>query len=455
MDCIYPAEEEITRKMIKLQTVLKPSLLNKKLVKNKRLSHRSTRKIFFADNIYYDRHESMLYLPNGEKFKGLLTSDLTSLDKGQYFWPNGQIYCGHFDKNNNFHSSEGEVAQLTFPNGDFYLGIFEDGDLEDGIFKSKDGKEIEANFRGGKYNGCINYKDIKKHLTFEGFIVNNKKEGKCSMDVEINNKQYIIKGEYINGLKNGLFTITETSPNAENLQIKGHYKDGQRHGYFDIIDKENNIYINHKYITFLTQKLIKKYNEKYKAKLTGKEHSLSFTYRNNPIKQLTDLAKIQLISLLTLDISRSNINSISFLETEEETLISLQNLILSYNNIKSIEPLSNVPFTKLKKLIANDNQIDNIACISNFKFEELEELDLSSNPIKSLEGVNNWKFPNLFSLTLSRTNISKIDPLYDGDFPNLTLIDLYFSNIHPYKHITPDLFKKCTSLKNIVFEREH
>ena len=231
------------------------------------------------------------------------------------------------------------------------------------------------------------------------------------MEVEINKKLYSIKGEYLNGKKNGLFTIIELSPNFQNLQIKGHYKDGQRHGYFDIIDKENNIYIQHKYITFLTQKQINEYNKKYKAKLTGKEHSLSFTYRNNPIKQLTDLAKIQLINLLTLDISRSNINSISFLKTEEETLISLQNLILSYNNIKSIEPLANVPFTKLKKLIANDNQIDNIACISNFKFEELEELDLFNNFIKLLVRVNELKLSNLCILILSSTNISKMESL--------------------------------------------
>ena len=231
--------------------------------------------------------------------------------------------------------------------------------------------------------------------------------------------------------KNGLFTIAEISPNKGNLYIKGHYKDGQRHGYFDIIDKEKGINVTHRYISHLIPKMVEKYNKKYKEKLTGNENSLSFTCRNNPVNQLTDLVRIQLSKLLTLDISRSKINSISFLNTEESTLFSLQNLILSYNNIKSIEPLASVQFVKLKKLIANDNQIENISCISDFKFEELEELNLSSNPIKSIEGADKW------------------------DFPNLIQIDLFFSKVHPYNKITPELFKKCTSLKKVIFESSH
>ena len=455
MDKPYPVEEEFPINIIEFQSILKPSLLNIKLIINEQASRLSATRIIYTNKTYYERADLLLTLPNGEKFKGVLGSDSCSLKKGEYFWPNGQKYYGEFDNNNNFFTPEGQISQLTFPNGDVFEGSFINGNIGEGKMKSKEGIEIEADFTGGKINGSINLKDIKRNFVFNGYVVDNKKEGECYMEVKIHKKLYSIKGNYENGLKNGLFTIAEISPNKGNLYIKGHYKDGQRHGYFDIIDKEKEINVSHRYITFLTPKMIEKYNKKYKAKLTGNENSLSFTCRNNPVNQLADLVNIQLGKLLTLDISRSKINSISFLNTEESTLFSLQNLILSYNNIKSIEPLTGVHFEKLKKLIANDNQIENISCISDFKFEDLEELNLSSNPIKSLEGADKWDFPNLVILTLSRTDIKDISPLYEGDFPNLIQIDLFFSKVHPYNHITPELFKKCTSLKNVIFESSH
>ena len=255
--------------------------------------------------------------------------------------------------------------------------------------------------------------------------------------------------------KNGTFTIEEIEPNRKNLYIKGKYKDGHRNGYFDIIDKEKGVNINHSYISFLHEILINEYNKNYKTKLTGKENSLSITCKNNPIKQLKDLVKIRMAYLLTLDLSRTKINSISFLDTDEKTLFSLQNLILSYNNIKSLEPLINVYYPNLKKLIVNDNQIKSIECVKSFNFKELEELNLSSNPIESLSGINEWKFPKLFNLSLYRTNISDIKPLTEADFPSLTQLDIYYTKINKNEKITPDLFKKCTSLKTIVFDRHY
>lgn len=237
--------------------------------------------------------------------------------------------------------------------------------------------------------------------------------------------------------------------------MKGKYKNGFRHGFFDIIDKEQGIDIKHKYFSFLNEEYKKEYRKKYKTNLTGNESSISITCRDNPIKQLTDLVQIRLGNLLTLDISRNKIKSLSFLNTEDKTLYSLHNLILSYNEIKNIEPLVNVYYPKLQKLMLNDNKIDNITCIQNFNFEELEELNLSSNPIESLKGVELWKFPNLFNLSLYRTNISDIKPLTEAEFPSLVQIDIYFTKINPNKIITPKSFKKCKSLRSVVLERNH
>ena len=455
MDSPYSVEEEIEIEKINLPKFSETVLKNKKLKKNERDSKYSVLKVYFDNGIYYERNSSELIFPNGDKFKGLFNKDTLTLEKGNYFWKNGQIYYGKFDDKNRFNTVEGEEAKLTFTNGDIFQGTFENGKIGEGTLTKKNGMKIQADFADGKLNGYVVINNPKKNYKFEGFITNDKKDGDCETEVKIDNKTYLIKGYYEEGKKNGTFTIEEIEPNRKNLYIKGKYKDGHRNGYFDIIDKEKGININHSYISFLHEILINEYNKNYKTKLTGKENSLSITCKNNPIKQLKDLVKIRMAYLLTLDLSRTKINSISFLDTDEKTLFSLQNLILSYNNIKSLEPLINVYYPNLKKLIVNDNQIKSIECVKSFNFKELEELNLSSNPIESLSGINEWKFPKLFNLSLYRTNISDIKPLTEADFPSLTQLDIYYTKINKNEKITPILFKKCTSLKTIVFDRHY
>ena len=417
MDSLLPVEEEIEIKPIIFPKYSKPILLNKKLTIDEKAAKRNIGQIIYTNGAYYERTDLELFLPNGEKFKGLLSDDFCKIKRGNYYWPNGQEYYGQFDDINNFMTFEGEVSKLKFTNGDLFEGTFEEGQIGEGKYISSDGREITADFTGGRINGLINLEDKKNNFKFEGFIQDNKKEGPCTTERKIKNKVYSIYGEYIEGLKEGTFKIREISPNKDNFFLKGKYKEG--------------------------------------LNLTGKESSISITSRNNPIKQINDLVQIRLGNLLTLDLSRNKLNSISFLNTEEKTLYSLHNLILSYNEIKNIEPLVNVYYPKLSKLLLNDNKIDNLTYIQSFNFEELEELNLSSNPIESLEGVELWKFPNLFKLSLYRTNINDIEPLYEANFPSLTQIDIYFTKINPNKKISPKSFKKCKSLKKIVLENHH
>ena len=452
---MHPIEEEIDIKPIIFPKYSKSCLLNKKLTIDEQAAKRNIGKIIYTNDAYYVRADLELFLPNGEKFKGLLSDDFCKIKRGNYIWPNGQEYYGQFDDRNNFMTLEGEVSKLKFSNGDFYEGTFEGGEIGEGKYISTDGREVTADFTGGRINGLINLVDKKNNFKFEGYIEDNKKEGPCTTERKINNKVYSITGEYIEGLKEGTFKIRETSPNPDNFTLKGKYKLGYRHGFFDIVDKENGVDIKHKYFSFLNDHFIKEYCKNYKTNLTGNESNISITCRNNPIKQLTDLVQIRLGNLLTLDLSRNKINSLSFLNTDDKTLYSLHNLILSYNEIKSIEPLGSVYYPKLKKLMLNDNKIDSITCIQNFNFEELEELNLSSNPFESLEGAELWKFPNLFNLSLYRTNISDIKPLTEAEFPSLVQIDIYFTKIKKNKKITPKSFKRCKSLKSVVVDRSH
>ena len=452
MENSYIAEKEVELEFPKIPKYSKSMIEGQKLLKK---DENSIIRIEFTNGAVYTMMDSLLTLPNGEKYEGILSCDEGKknygLRKGIYFWPNNQKYLGEFDEQNRFSTNEGELGELTFSNGDIFKGEFKEGKITEGTFITE-GKEITANFTEGKVNGPIDYKDTKKGVTFQGYILNGKKEDVCRTEVKIKGKTYSIKGEYSNGLKNGTAIIREILPNKDNLYIKGKYTNGERNGYFDIIDKEKNINITHKYISYLQNKLIKQYNKKYNQNINGKEVSISITNRNNPMNQLEDLVSIRFSNLLTLDLTRSNINSISFLCTDESTLFSLQNLILSYNNINDIGPLINVDYKKLKTLIANDNKINDINCVKEFKFKELEELSLSNNPIKSIEGIQDWKFPNLFNLSFSKTNISDVTPLYEADFPNLTSLDLHFTKINKNKKPKSEMFKKCKNLKNIAFD---
>ena len=455
MYSLYPIEEETDIEKITFPKISKSMLLNKNLVIDEKASKRSISKVIFTNGAYYERADVELVLPNGEKFKGLLSEDLCKIKRGKYIWPNGQEYYGDFDEKNYFTTSEGEISKLIFANGDTFEGTFEKGEIGEGKYVTTDGKEMTADFTGGRINGLINIVDEKNNFKFQGYIQNNKKEGPCELELKLKNKVYSIKGEYVNGFKEGKFIIAEIYPKPDNFYIKGKYKMGLRHGYFDIIDKDNNIDINHEYISFYNKFLIEQYNKTYKSNISEKTNSISITCRNNPIKQIENLVKIRLGNLITLDLSRNKLKDISFLNTEEKTLFSLHNLNLSNNKIKSIEPLVEVYYPKLKKLILNDNKISSIKCVQNFKFEELEEINLSSNPIDSLEGVELWKFPNLFNLSLCRTNISDIRPLTEAEFPALAEIDICCTKINPNKKINPKHFKKCKSLKKVSLFKSH
>ena len=124
-------------------------------------------RIEFTNGAIYTMRDCLLTLPNEEKYKGILSCDEGKknygLTKGEYFWPNKQKNFGAFDEQNRFSTNEGELSKLTFSNGDIFRGEFKEG-------KITEGKEITANFAGGKVNGLIDYKDTKKGVTFQGYL---------------------------------------------------------------------------------------------------------------------------------------------------------------------------------------------------------------------------------------------------------------------------------------------
>ena len=144
MDSPYSVEEEIEIEKINLPKFSETVLKNKKLKKNERDSKYSVLKVYFDNGIYYERNSSELIFPNGDKFKGLFNKDTLTLEKGNYFWKNGQIYYGKFDDKNRFNTVEGEEAKLTFTNGDIFQGTFENGKIGEGTLTKKNGMKVKV-----------------------------------------------------------------------------------------------------------------------------------------------------------------------------------------------------------------------------------------------------------------------------------------------------------------------
>ena len=70
--------------------------------------------IHFKDKIKYNKKDKILYLPNKERFQGVLNDSdtLWNLDCGEYIWPSRQKYRGTFNKNNNFEGKGNLICAL-------------------------------------------------------------------------------------------------------------------------------------------------------------------------------------------------------------------------------------------------------------------------------------------------------------------------------------------------------
>ena len=121
-------------------------------------------------------------------------------------------------------------------------------------------------------------------------------------------------------------------------------------------------------------------NSKYLKKLNLSHNSLREFQQNNPINILT-----------SLNLSSNHIKTIQQnFENLATKFPKLENLDLSKNSIKQIDPNWFSKFTSLKKLKLKENQIFNLPEDLLKNLSKLEDLNLSENKIyfKSLEDVS-------------------------------------------------------------------
>ena len=137
--------------------------------------------------------------------------------------------------------------------------------------------------------------------------------------------------------------------------------------------------------------------------------------------KLTDVSPVeQLVNLKSLKLCENY--QIEFLPKHLGNLQNLENLALSYNNIKTVKPVSSL--TNLKKLYFHYNHIEDISPVK--KLVNLTEFGAQSNQIKDISAVT--KLVNLTWLGLSQNHIEAI-PKDLVNLKKLRDIELDYNNI--------------------------
>ena len=121
---------------------------------------------------------------------------------------------------------------------------------------------------------------------------------------------------------------------------------------------------------------------------------------------------------------------------------NLKELLLSKNEISSIDVLSNVNYKKIKILTLNHNKINSIDCFENISFKILRELKLEKNHLKDIKILSKANFPKLRYLSLGDDTLGdNISELKNINFPKLEDIFVYLNE---------KINKKSNKVKEIV-----
>ena len=192
-------KEELDKILSMLETkILFPSFEQISLKEDSLIMEKEN-KILFQKDIYYNKDDETLYLPNKEYFKGNLdnSNDKYYLSIGEYNWPSGQKYIGKFNDEYNFHSDEEKSTLIT---KDFtYEGGFKYGLPDgDGEIKWNNGDIIKGKFIKGNLFGNVYVKT--NNINFEGNYIYSIIDGPIK-NIHMNNDEKL--------LWNNQFTVIE------------------------------------------------------------------------------------------------------------------------------------------------------------------------------------------------------------------------------------------------------
>ena len=137
------------------------------------------------------------------------------------------------------------------------------------------------------------------------------------------------------------------------------------------------------------------------------EFYLRYTDDNNMIKlefegDIKNIVSIELNDLYGGD----EMLKYLFLIITYKSKNGVKELVLRNNNLRDLSILSRINFNQLETLDLSVNEITNIKFLSDMKAKHLKYLYLDNNNLSSLYPLFNTNFPNLVVLTLNNNNFN-------------------------------------------------
>ena len=220
-----------------------------------------------------------------------------------------------------------------------------------------------------------------------------------------------------------------------------------------ILDLYNNIIGNKKEIKISDKEIIfiKDYNLDNSINILSNVIFPDLQYINCKNCDLNDsslsmISKLFSTNLINLNLSNNKFSDLTIFN-DQETLINLKDLNLSYNNIINIESIANCKLLNLTNLDLSHNEIVDISCFeNNLYFNHLEKLDLSFNKIKKLNKID---IKTLNYLGLLNNEIS--EGMLDFNCSIEKLVLSKEENVLSFKYYKKDIIMAKTPFIDFLF----
>ena len=405
------------------------------------------RKYELKNNIIYNKKRQTLNIPNGDTFKGKITLDPEeknlSLKNGVYTWSTGEIYVGSFNINNQFEGNgklqkkggdssyslasnfvsgypgEKSIFNIT-KNNEYDLYIESDIKIQEKngkIFLTLDGRTNITKIENGKeiyrFDGELDKGIIKDQASIQ-------RKFKKKRDIDI----YLTSKKDTDGLINLEMEVTSLNE-GKNFYYKGNYLNGLRIGKYTIQDEEDSVYKRQMTKKSELGNIITDLNTALLT-ITGKEcFEKLYRYDLDPMKLFNRLYDSKLDQdIIVCHINQKSINLLGFSCLCRSNFPNMRELALNDCSLNDMSPLEQSNFPKLESLSLGKNKISVISSINKLHFPNLQVVLLGYNKITELNALSRFQSTKLKALALLDNKISDLSPLIKINAPNLEIISL-------------------------------
>ena len=365
------------------------------------------------------------------------------MKNGVYTWSTGEIYVGSFNINNQFEGNgklqkkggdssyslaskfvsgypgEKSIFNIT-KNNEYDLYIESDIKIEEKngkIFLTLDGRTNITKIENGKeiyrFDGELDKGIIKDQASIQ-------RKFKKKRDIDI----YLTSKKDTDGLINLEMEVTSLNE-GKNFYYKGNYLNGLRIGKYTIQDEEDSVYKRQMTKKSELGNIITDLNTALLT-ITGKEcFEKLYRYDLDPMKLFNRLYDSKLDQdIIVCHINQKSINLLGFSCLCRSNFPNMRELALNDCSLNDMSPLEQSNFPKLESLSLGKNKISVISSINKLHFPNLQVVLLGYNKITELNALSRFQSTKLKTLALLDNKISDLSPLIKINAPNLEIISL-------------------------------